>query len=297
MVPLFTSLAWSLVVMVGGESECLDTSMLQTQMLVYQRTPMLHPWEVNNYVMAGYHKSGIEVSGKILATIFLKLGASQDDKGILQFPCYQKQQAEGRCYNFDAPIMFYIDSYNATYAHVEKAKSAAENKGLRVAVSVRNPMEMVASGYCYHHEGQERTNRLFNSTELLLLGPEEGTRRFAEQELFLVETMVNVIEHSDENTMRLTYEDLTRSSSGFDAEIQRLMDHYFGVGPDALISMEERNEVATLLQLQDLNRNPEADMNHSTDGGCKEMARNAMKSWSNTMLYKKYEELAERLGY
>lgn len=29
--------------------------------------------------------------------------------------------------------------------------------------------------------------------------------------------------------------------------------------------------------------------NHSTDGGCKEMARNAMKSWSNTMLYKKYE--------
>lgn len=41
---------------------------------------------------AGYHKSGIEVSGKILATIFLKLGASQDDKGILQFPCYQKQQ-------------------------------------------------------------------------------------------------------------------------------------------------------------------------------------------------------------
>ena len=32
---------------------------------------------------AGYHKSGIEVSGKILATIFLKLGASQDDKGIL----------------------------------------------------------------------------------------------------------------------------------------------------------------------------------------------------------------------
>eukprot|EP00434_Breviolum_minutum_P021493 symbB.v1.2.018966.t1/scaffold1530.1/size113418/2 len=167
-------------------------------------------------------------------------------------------------------------------------------------------MEMVASGYCYHHEGQESDNRMFNSTELVLLGPEEGTRRFAEQELFLVETMVNVIEHSDENTMRLTYEDLTGSSSGFDAEIQRLMDHYFGVGPDALISMEERNEIATLLQVQDLNRNPEADMtwnrhgtlrNHSTDGGCKEMARNAMKSWSNTMLYKKYEELAERLGY
>ena len=49
MVPLFISLAWSLVVMAGGE--CLDTSMLQTQLLVYKRTPMLHPWEVNNYVM------------------------------------------------------------------------------------------------------------------------------------------------------------------------------------------------------------------------------------------------------
>ena len=42
MVPLFISLAWSLVVMAGGE--CLDTSMLQTQLLVYKRTPMLHPW-------------------------------------------------------------------------------------------------------------------------------------------------------------------------------------------------------------------------------------------------------------
>jgi len=258
---------------------------------------MLHPWEVNNYVMAGYHKSGVEVSGKILGTMFLKLGASQDDYGILQFPCYKTQAAENHCYKVDAPIMFYIDSYNATYAHLEKARSAAEKKGLHVAVSVRNPMEMVASGYCYHHEGQESTNRMFNSTALLLLGPEEGTRLFAEQELALAETMVNVIEHADENTMRLTYEDLTRSSSSFDAEIQRLMDHYFGVGPDALISMEERKEVATLLQVHDLNRNPEADMNHTTDGGCKEMARNGMKSWSNTMLYKKYEELAERLGY
>ncbi len=29
--------------------------------------------------------------------------------------------------------------------------------------------------------------------------------------------------------------------------------------------------------------------NHSTDDTCKEMARNAMKSWSNTTLYKRYE--------
>ena len=50
MVPLFIRLAWSLVVMVGGE--CLETSMLQTQMLL-KRTP-LHPWEVNNYVMVSW---------------------------------------------------------------------------------------------------------------------------------------------------------------------------------------------------------------------------------------------------
>lgn len=58
MVPLFIgSLALAvMVVMVGGEClDNLDTSMLQTQLLVHKRTPpLLHPWEVNNYIMVSW---------------------------------------------------------------------------------------------------------------------------------------------------------------------------------------------------------------------------------------------------
>ena len=60
-------------------------------------------------------------------------GAGQSDTCTIHyFRTCAAQQAEGRCYNFDAPIMFYIDSYNATYAHVEKAKSAAERAWRRL---------------------------------------------------------------------------------------------------------------------------------------------------------------------
>lgn len=47
-------------------------------------------------------------------------------------------------------------------------------------MSVRDPIRMAASAYCYHHEGQEATNELLPVKDLQRLGVLEGTALAAE---------------------------------------------------------------------------------------------------------------------
>ena len=53
------------------------------------------------------------------------------------------------------------------------------------------------------------------------MGPKEGTQVTAKALLPLAEWMTSVFENPDNNTLRLEFDDLTKSSAGFDLGVQR----------------------------------------------------------------------------
>ena len=179
------------------------------------------PWEVNNYIVASYHKAGVTLSEHLALKILNILGAPMEVLGHVEYPCYslRKDGLSQVCYNLDAPFRLYTDSFNASLKSAEQRKSG--NKKVLVAGLVRDPLEMVASAYCYHHDGQEFGNWLFPVQDIMQMGPEEGTEVTAKALLPLAEWMTSVFENPDNNTLRLEFDDLTKSSAGFDLGVQR----------------------------------------------------------------------------
>ena len=179
------------------------------------------PWEVNNYIVASYHKAGLVLLETLVFKILDILGAPMEVRGHVEYPCYssRKDGLSKVCYNLDAPFRLYTDSFNASLKSAEQRKSG--NKKVLVAGLVRDPLEMVASAYCYHHDGQEFGNWIFPVQDIMQMGPEEGTEVTAKALLPLAEWMTSVFENPDNNTLRLEFDDLTKSSAGFDLGVQR----------------------------------------------------------------------------
>ena len=69
------------------------------------------------------------------------------------------------------------DTFNATTT--SRARASQRRKSLKLAVTVRNPLAMVAHGYCYHHEGHELMST-WPVERLRNLAPAEGTQLMAE---------------------------------------------------------------------------------------------------------------------
>lgn len=276
--------------------ECLSVSMVQTKTHLQ---PQVKPWHVYDYLTANYHKTGVFMTNEIHDTIFTILGAAEDGAmGTLEFPCYWHAPVPPLCKNMDAPILRFTDGFNASW------KAAHTGiKPRKVAGTIRDPLQMVASAYCYHHEGKEIVNVLMPVKELLVLGPEPGTELCARWMLPVIEWMASVFADPDNLTLALTFEEFTNSSEGFDASVNRLLDHYFGTGDD-LISKDQRSQIQEAVKEFDENRNPAIDFNivnslsttHSSDPECKKKASDAVMKMDPVLL-KKYQELQRRLGY
>lgn len=263
------------------------------------------PWEVNNYIVASYHKAGVSLSERLALKIIGILGAPMEVLGHVEYPCYslRKDGLSRVCYNLDAPFRLFTDSFNASLKSAEQRKSG--KKKVLVAGLVRDPLEMVASAYCYHHDGQEFGNWLFPVQDIMQMGPEEGTEVTAKALLPLAEWMTSVFENPDHDTLRLEFDDLTKSSAGFDLGVQRLLDHFFGAGTD-LISKPERFHITEAAKELDANRNPEATTvvnsshqlaEHSSNPVCKEVAHSILHKSLNPELLARYKDLQRRLGY
>jgi len=262
------------------------------------------PWEVNNYIVANYHKAGVFLSDGLTRTIFQILEAPDEAVGHVEYPCDSNNPYT--CWNMEAPVRIYTDSLNSSVKSAEKRKSRRSGRKLLVAGFVRDPLEMVASAYCYHHDGQEMSNQLFPVKEIMQMGPEKGTQLTAETLLPLGEWMASVFEDPDEDTLRLEFDDLTKSSAGFDAGVQRLLDHFFGTGTD-LISKNDRFLITETAKLADENRNPQATqafngstsqtVEHGSNPVCKAVAHSILHKSLNPELLARYKDLQRRLGY
>jgi len=251
-------------------------------------------WKVNNYIMAAYHKAGVYLSKALQLIIFHEeLGEPKEDLGQWITPCYTF------CQNLKAPSRLLVDNLNASL--LTKLRRAAWPKRTLVSGLTRNPLTMVASAYCYHHEGQEPENQLMDTPLLMSLGLEEGTNATARLLLPQVEYMASVFAEPDNDTLRLRYEDFVKSSESFDQQISTLLDFFFGTGED-LITDAQRLSIKEAAKTEDEKRNPEAtydesrNRSHGSNDKCKALAEAVLPKIEPSLLAR-YHELQHRLGY
>ncbi|CAE7670924.1 NSUN2, partial [Symbiodinium pilosum] len=74
--------------------------------------------------------------------------------------------------HYDAPIRTLVDIYGPDMDQNERV--AAQPNGMRVAGSVRDPIAMIVSAYCYHHRGEELGYvTLWPPGLIMTMGPED----------------------------------------------------------------------------------------------------------------------------
>mmetsp|Transcript_13042 Transcript_13042/g.24660 ORF Transcript_13042/g.24660 Transcript_13042/m.24660 type:complete len:303 (+) Transcript_13042:80-988(+) len=270
-----------------AENEVPDTSMLQVQVSFPQQPGDV--WEAYQhlqYLGIAYHKSGVWVLKQLVHSIFPAIGAPDSAIGEWEVPCYP-----GCCSNRSAPIMVLTDMYNPDEEASSRAKAL---QGLRVAGSVRDPLEMVASAYCYHHRGQEPLNLMFwPPGSLMAMDEHEGVAFAGSRMLPLVKQMTAVFADPKPDTFRLSYENLTVSSAGFDAEVRRLLRFWF---PSLTAAATSRALRAA--SVADQHRHPEEkNFAHGNDEECMVRARLATQKALPAELLATYRALQRRLGY
>jgi len=251
-------------------------SMLQRQAAIPK------PWESNVYIIGNYHKSGVHMTGGIFFKIFFSLGMTTSSAGNMVYPC----SLLNTCFNPDAHVLQVTDMFDPSYAQKVREK---HQKPVFASIAVRDPLMMVASAYCYHHEGQEPLNANFPSKVIKQLGFEEGTNFTAQRMLPFIHKMADSFE--DPSIHAIKFERLVESSESFDLEVKKLIDFMF----PKLLSSSQRQAALEASWSYDLRRN-NLDPGHTNSKDCEQTALKATDKMDPVLL-RSLHELRERLGY
>jgi len=157
-------------------AEPAGSSLLQKQLLVHETvgavaaTRVTHPWDKHIFVVGTHHKAGSQLLRNIMAHFFDILGATVSCQYDGHGDSVTSLNRENECTLFPAPIRFH--NHISKDAILQMKKEAKDMKGdLRGVMIVRDPLEMVASSYCYHHWGAESWNPMEKG--IPEMGPEE----------------------------------------------------------------------------------------------------------------------------
>ena len=154
-------------------AEAAGSSLLQKQLLVHETAGAVagaHPWDKHIFVVGTNHKAGSQLLRNIMAHFFDMLGATVSCQYSGHGTSVTSLNRDNDCTLFPAPIRFH--NHISKDAIVQMKKEAHDMKGdLRGVMIVRDPLEMVASSYCYHHRGAESYNPMEKG--IPEMGPEE----------------------------------------------------------------------------------------------------------------------------
>ena len=194
------------------------------------------------------------------------------------------------CYNREAPVRFESDT--CSLESVQKEHAAYPEQLMRVANSVRDPLDMVASAYCFHHRGMEWIYPEWGGLEVMKMGLHEGVPFMAQKMLDVVANMTSFHENPQVKVHALPFEIISATSAGFDAEVEKLIDFWF----HGLITEEERKKAIELARMFDLHRYPKQDSGHTNDPECM-MAARAATQFIEPQLLGQYQAFQRKLGY
>ncbi|CAK9085313.1 tRNA (Cytosine(34)-C(5))-methyltransferase [Durusdinium trenchii] len=184
--------------------------------------------------------------------VFDILGATDSCQyGFGVEPITSKPGYREDCTFHETPIRFhnYINGEDI----LRLRKDAAFKGGLRGVMIIRDPFEMVASAYCYHHRGAELGTGLApaNITEI---GPEEGVPIMAGTMLQVVRRMTSAYAVAKPEVLAVRFEKLTKSSQDFDNTVREILTFLF------------RNEITEKQTLQILNATAVEGVNRGLQG-------------------------------
>ena len=224
--------------------------------------------------------------------MFATLGAGDADQGAVIQPCYNI------CRNVEAPVKVMIDMCGPETLELSQKFAEARGKGLRVAGTVRNPVNMVVSAYCYHARGEEIFNAIFFPpgwplVTVASLPFADGLSFVAKAAAPMVQNMTDMFDAPHPDRFRLDYENATASSEGFDKAAEEMVDFLFG----DMISEDDRQQCLEASKWADLNRYPDGVDDHKNDPECEARALQAFTSVLPADLLAQYRSFQERLGY
>ncbi|CAK9003385.1 unnamed protein product, partial [Durusdinium trenchii] len=167
-------------------------------------------------------------------------------------------------------------------------------------MTIRDPLEMVVSSYCYHHRGAEPSNSIAQG--MVEMGPKEGIPEMARRMLRTVRGMVANFQERKESEMYVShFERMTGSSPGFNQTVQEMLDFLFG---DEVSDDFKRRALDAAVH-EDLNRGElgysfdakqGTKVNHTSDDSELDAARSYLPLVDQEVL-EEYKEIQKALGY
>ena len=196
-------------------TDCSDESatvLIQNQL----RLKETKPWDRRTYIVGTNHKAGSQLLRNVMCHVFDTLDATRSCQYAGNGPSVTTAHRNNDCYKAE-PNEFSIRFHNHIWPGAVEAARNETGGNLRVVVIVRNPMEMLASDYCYHHRGAEPGSPMA-PPGIMQMEPEVGVPAVANGLMHLViKDMVGVARMQGPDVMVVRHEDFTKSSKSFDA--------------------------------------------------------------------------------
>mmetsp|Transcript_24822 Transcript_24822/g.58934 ORF Transcript_24822/g.58934 Transcript_24822/m.58934 type:complete len:282 (+) Transcript_24822:57-902(+) len=249
-----------------ASDECGALSFVQRQSIAISR-----PWESQVYWVGAHHKAGSHLLRNLMRRAFDGLGAN--------YSCRVRGMRDsiittegGDHYCSDVPDCHIMWDNSAREESVEEAMTRGNGSARGVHI-VRNPWDMLASDYCYHHRGEEPWNGISHLPEMLSMGPLEGTMTLWPEMSAIIDEMAQIFANKGLHHVR--YEKLTESSASFDQQVNAIFEDLFG----GLISRKEHARIAEAAKAEDLHRHIDAHAaDHTNSDECMEAALEAQQS-------------------
>jgi len=279
----------------------VDDSLLQTSLIVHKQhwAQISKPWDHHLYVVGTRHKAGDNLLSNIMSRAFGILsatcGCSETYDQALPLDCSLpdwNDLYEDLC--FCAPHVNCSIHFNGVFTGEDLLhdREMAGKRGMRAVHIIRDPLQMVASAYCFHHSGQE-LGTLYAPANITLLNVTEGVPLVAKYMLQIMSQMVDSYLVSDtRDTYIIWYENMTRSSSDFDHKVAEMIDFLF----ENIISPAQKQQIQIEARLEDPSRPNVLHSGHVSDEECKVRAGEAFK-YIPEDLYSQYQQYRAVLGY
>jgi hypothetical protein len=292
------------------EDDGLDSAafLLQThQKLLKQAIESVKPWDSHLYLVGVRHKAGSQLLRNTMRKVFDTLGASDScrvcEGGVSIITTNGSTHMEGGksvadvcSQKPDCTIRWHNCNLDGTALTEHRQLASKKGIPLRAVHIIRDPLQMVASAYCYHHAGNEMPGSPSAPPNIMELNATEGVPLVAVRMLPVCQAMASahaVHNISDDYVVR--YENMTRSSADFDYGVASMFDFLF----ENMITANERERIEAVARTEDLNSqlyNGFSDAGHVSDADCKERAQKALRLIPEP-LNSTYRELQAVLGY
>lgn len=301
---LLSCLPASLCVQPSALTACDDDAGLSGNLLLQTyASALVKPWDRRNYLVGTSHKAGSHLLRNVMRRTFDILGAN--------FSCHYIAKPNGAvittigghhvCQDTLAPVRFQNGNNPRTILEMR------QEGAMRGVMIIRDPFEMVASAYVYHHRGAEKGSP-DAPANVMSLGPNEGVRETAQSMWPVVENMTQAYLVAGDDVLPVRYEDFTRSAVEFNATVAKIIRFLF----EGEITEVQKLTILASAQNEDLNgpyglsksldvieelrQNPENRINHTSDEEDVRRARAAVPLISSE-LHEKYAKLREIMGY